>query len=292
MAFNLKRRGEMAKQLKRLVRAELRTALESVSHHEPDEAAIHEARKSVKKVRAILRLLRAPLGRTFAKENARLRSVSSALSTQRDADVTLETLGALHGRYPLTVRSSVVRSVGRGLESRQQQVKVRAGPMIHRELKDLSRSSLDVPERVRKAASFKAVREGAARGYARAQALSRTLAVEAEATAFHEWRKRVKSHWYHVRLFEKLHRGAWSRAHTLARLEGLLGDDHDLAMLHAILLDGDDRYGSARSRTIVIGAIARRQAALRRRALALGHRTFARTPRQFAESVTIWWRIP
>ena len=52
------------------------------------------------------------------------------------------------------------------------------------------------------------------------------------ADNFHDLRKRVKDHWYHIRLLE----GLWTdvmQAHekSLKDLETWLGDDHNLAVL-------------------------------------------------------------
>src|SRR3954471_24540286 len=58
--------------------------------------AVHEARKDLKKLRALLRLARGELGeRTFARENACFRDAASELGGARDADAMLETLGGL-----------------------------------------------------------------------------------------------------------------------------------------------------------------------------------------------------
>src|ERR671917_266737 len=60
------------------------------------EEAVHEARKDMKKLRALLRLLRGELGdRVRARENAAFRDAARELAGVRDADVMLETLGAL-----------------------------------------------------------------------------------------------------------------------------------------------------------------------------------------------------
>ena len=58
--------------------------------------AVHEARKDMKKLRALLRLARGELGgRVYARENACFRDAARELAGQRDADVMLETLGSL-----------------------------------------------------------------------------------------------------------------------------------------------------------------------------------------------------
>src|SRR5215207_7408884 len=60
------------------------------------EEAVHEARKDMKKLRALLRLVRGEVGEsTFARENACFRDAARELSGARDTDVMLETLKRL-----------------------------------------------------------------------------------------------------------------------------------------------------------------------------------------------------
>jgi len=290
MAFRLKRRSGMAKQLQRIVRAELSASLAALGGAEADEEAIHEARKGVKKVRAVLRLLRAPLGSHYAEENAHLRAVRHTLAPIRDADVALDTLRGLHARYRVALPASVVRAAERALRDRKRTVDARTAPIVEHARSVLTHSTTSAPKSVRRAATFKTTRTGAVHGYRRAQESMQSLTVDSTATAFHQWRKRVKNHFYHVQLFERLHRGARRRAKTLGRLEAWLGEEHDLALLRSTLIDGDDHFGSSRTRTLLLGFIVRRQAALRQQTLALGRRTFAQHPDEFESAVTRWWR--
>ena len=62
MAFRLSRRHSIPVQLGRIARREIDAALDELDRRALDRRAIHEARKSVKKVRAVLRLLRDALG--------------------------------------------------------------------------------------------------------------------------------------------------------------------------------------------------------------------------------------
>jgi CHAD domain-containing protein len=67
---------------------------------DPGEA-IHEARRSYKKCRAILRLMRDALGYAiYYRENARLRNMQRALSQVRDSDVQCQLFKQLAGNFP------------------------------------------------------------------------------------------------------------------------------------------------------------------------------------------------
>ena len=60
------------------------------------EEAVHEARKDLKKLRALLRMTQAELGEdTFRRENVCFRDAGRELAGVRDSDVMLETLRAL-----------------------------------------------------------------------------------------------------------------------------------------------------------------------------------------------------
>ena len=55
---------------------------------------------------------------------------------------------------------------------------------------------------------------------------------------FHEWRKRVKYHWYHCRLLKNLYKPLMkARRDEAKHLADLLGDDHDLSMLDLLLTE-------------------------------------------------------
>jgi CHAD domain-containing protein len=115
MAFVLKPHKPVARQLRRLVAEELHDALAALSDPESVETGVHDARKSVKKVRAVVRVLHDDLG-SRDRDNERLRQIAHRLSSLRDADATGETLQQLRGRYPRVITAKMVRDIARGLE--------------------------------------------------------------------------------------------------------------------------------------------------------------------------------
>ena len=67
----------------------------------PDEDAVHETRKALKRLRALVRLLEPELGaQAFARENAALRDAGRRLAGARDAEVMVGTLDALIAAPP------------------------------------------------------------------------------------------------------------------------------------------------------------------------------------------------
>jgi CHAD domain-containing protein len=290
MAFRLKDRTAIADGLQRVVRKEYRAALEELSGRSSGPETVHEARKSVKKIRAVLRLLEHDLGSDFRAEDERLRAAAHHLASLRDADATAETLRMLRGRYPTVVTPKVTQSVLRGVRGARRQARRAAGGLIGRAATALRRSHHTTPERIRRVGRPAAVEAGLTRGYRRARKTMKRLGVDSDATQFHAWRRRVKSHTYQVRLFEGLHGTPRGRVRSLRRLEGWLGEDHNQALLRAAILASPDRFGDARTTAIVLGCIIKHQAWLRARALKLGHRVFTAKPERFRRSARAWWR--
>jgi len=284
MAFVFKPHKSVNSQLRRLVAEELQDALAALSDPASVETGVHDARTSVKKVRAVVRVLHDDL-EPRDRDNKRLRQIAHRLASLRDAEATRETLQQLRGHYPRVITAKMVREIARGLEGRNRQVRARGRRLIGLAKSELGRLSKSLPDRVHEAGRFKAVRRGVTRGWRRARRAMKGLDVSSDATQFHLWRRRVKDHWYQMRLLSARHPAARSRANILKKLERWLGDDHNLALLRAAILAAPDRFGGARTTDIVLGCIVKYQAGLRERSLTLGHRVFAGKAATFWESL-------
>jgi hypothetical protein len=121
MSFQLKRGKPVARELSRIVAKELETAIDQLGRRPSvDRAeAVHEARKSVKKTRAVLRLLKQNLGDDYGVLGGRLRSMAHQLSSLRDVDAGPEMMNALRDHYPRIVTRSMSRAVQRILKTRR-----------------------------------------------------------------------------------------------------------------------------------------------------------------------------
>jgi CHAD domain-containing protein len=106
--------------------------------------------------------------------------------------------------------------------------------------------------------------------------------------SLHDWRKRVKDLWYHLRLFESAApltlAGQVGEAHALS---DLLGDDHDLAVLRSAVLGmGPDL---AVDHAAVIALIDHRRGQLQQEAYFIGRRLYAEKPSAFVRRLGCYW---
>ena len=91
MAYHLKTGERVPDGIRRTAREELESAanqLEGRAGATRDEA-IHEARKSIKKVRGVLRLMRPELGETYGAESARLDFIGQVKDAMAAEGITV-----------------------------------------------------------------------------------------------------------------------------------------------------------------------------------------------------------
>jgi len=289
VSFRLKRRHSIGSQLARIVASESRKATEELTSKSRTEESVHEARKHVKKIRAVIHLLRSELGDDYARLNRRARSVSHRISEIRDADALIETMTSLRRRYRAVMRVGLRAGTATLNARRREAYASLAGSHLSDVKRMLERSRRMLRSRVRRAATGRAVRDGIARGYRRARQEMAEATAGADDSRFHVWRRRVKDHWYQLRLIEGLTTRVHARVRALGSLQDWLGEHHNLSVLRAVILEQTRRFGSARSIDVVLGCIDRRQDALRQRAIRRGRSLFSAKPSSFHKQITQWW---
>ena len=93
----------------------------------------------------------------------------------------------------------------------------------------------------------------------------------------HEWRKRVKDHWYHARLLG----AGTSYERRLKELEDALGEFLNLAML---------REHAIGAPPALIAAIDEEEGELRKRALEIGGKVYRMGPAEVAKMLRKSWK--
>lgn len=100
----------------------------------------------------------------------------------------------------------------------------------------------------------------------------------------------MKYHRYHVRML----RGLWEpaievRRAELKRLSDLLGDDHDLAVLHRTMLDEPERFDRGGDVQMLAGLIETSRSELQAAARPLGRRLYAEKPKALVRRLRSYW---
>ena len=286
MSFELHQRKHIEDELTKIVRRQLRNTTRALTTAADSNfgSAVHESRKSVKKVRAVAAVLEQAGATLPRKDRKRLKSAASALSRLRDSAAIIETFDRVRRRYPKQLPEHTYGILRRGLVGARHRLEARAqrDGVIGEEVKRLTKTrksakkwtspSLDVSDMVAVvAASYRHSRN----------AMKRARATRQSAT-LHRWRKELKVLWYQLRLAKPLTSGVAPLIAGLKRLETELGDDHNLVVLGATLRGCRDLRSMRAAVRHIDRLAARMRQPLRRRAFALGRRLHARKTKAFA----------
>jgi CHAD domain-containing protein len=292
MAYRLRSNESLTHGLRRLARAELRSAADHMRQTDPPrDEAIHEARKSLKKVRAIVHLIEADNGRRLARSPTRLRDVGRTLSQLRDADAMVKMLTALRDKNPRLLSEHTFARIRRRLSSHKRDVmetaeRDGAWKDVIGELRTLRRRA----KRWRPAhRGFGALAAGIDLTYRRGRKAMERARTRERAEDFHEWRKEIKALWYELRLIEACDRNIRRDVAALHRAETWLGDDHNAVVLCEELSKDASICGMIDVDRLRLAAD-QHQCRLRKKAITRMRRLYSRSPRAYLRRLERAWK--
>jgi CHAD domain-containing protein len=283
---------------RRMALGQLDVAIDALEGNELEaspEKRVHEARKALKRLRALLRLLQDELGQqTYERESALLRETGRTLARARDAAVLLSTLDGLIARRPrklasrggvLRLRARLARERDGAAELALADAAARAGAVAELRAMRVRVGDWRLPEGAGGRAIEPALEGLYGKGRKRMRRAARAKGEARRMRTLHEWRKRVKDLRYVAEML-----GAGKVAGRADDLGELLGEEHDLAVL-AQRVSGEAAAGGASgapgrpTRRLLLKLIAKRRRRLRKRALRDGERLYSRKPAPFVRAL-------
>ena len=293
MAYRLKPNRPLSRELRRIVDKQLGCAIEGL-HAIGDprsDAAVHRARRHIKKIHAAIRLVREPLGEAYAPFNERLREAHRRLGPIADGETAVETTKRLRTRLTDDAADHDLAALQTALIERVRRVDLKA------EVDRVLPAVIDIlrTERANVAAwtlngnGIGAITPGLHRTVRRTRKAMRRAVKRPTAAHYHAWRRRVKEFWYQMRLLDRCCGDKLAEdARRLHTLEGLLGEHHNVMLVaHIIVTEALlPRDESARC----LRLLRQHRHQLRRRAATLGARVLSEKPHQVIERTEALWR--
>jgi CHAD domain-containing protein len=292
MAYRLKLKTTLALEVRRIALEQIEIARVALARSDDRASAVHDARRSLKRLRAMLRLVRPALGETWFKQsNRQLASLGQRLSLSRDLDVMVVTLSKLEngaGGLPKPVADRLRGAVARSRSKADGASTPGSDRGLGRALQRAQ--TLFAGERL-KGIALGHVAAGLEQSYRKARRTFRAAYEAGTDEAFHNWRKATQAHWRHMQL---LGRG-WpesigARAAEAKELSRLLGEDHDLSVLISFA-QGSGGSGLARAdRDALTSACFQGQRQIRAVARLHGERLFADRPSHLTKRILRYWK--
>src|ERR1700694_1508152 len=235
MSYKLQPDEKLSRGICRIARKQTRSILTHLEERSPKshEKATHDARKTLKRVRALLRLVRSGLGgKIYRQENRSFRQVARSLSQRRDAEVLLQTLDKLGRQHHDKLARTSISKLKKVFFKRHEELLRGSKDLKKKVVSELRRALRRMKRHPWEDLKWTDLCRGLKRACGRGVKALTQARQERSAENLHEWRKRVKDVGYHLRLLEPLSPQIVGKlAREAEQLADILGDDHDLAML-------------------------------------------------------------
>lgn len=291
MAYRFARSQDTVQDGVRTIATELiDRAIEETRRRQSPEKTVHELRKACKKLRGLVRLVR-PVFADFEVENAAFRDAGRKLSHLRDTAVLIQTYDSLLDAYEDQVDRAQFAPIRRRLTLQQKRSARHTD--VARRLDEFRQAMIAARGRARRWRltddGFDALESGIVKSYKRARRAMAVASKEMSAEAAHDWRKRVKDHWYHTRLLAPVWPKQMKTSRVVARdLGELLGQHHDLDVLCVRL--AEDKNADETDIEVLTGLARQRQEALAEEAFLMGARLLAERPKRLAGRWRSYWQ--
>jgi CHAD domain-containing protein len=286
MSFELHQRKHIDDELTKIVRQQLRNSAHALTTSAGNQlrSAVHESRKSVKKVRAVAAFLKHAGAKLPRKDRRRLKSAARALSRVRDSTAIIDTFDRVRRRYPRQLPEHTYEILRRGLVAARDRGEARAQSdgVVAEAAECLEKTRKSAKEWTSPSITWPDMIAIVTASYRRSRDAMKRARVTRQSATLHRWRKELKTLWYQLRLARPLTTGVAPFIAELSRLETELGDDHNLVVLAATLRGCRDLRSMRAEMRQIDRLAARMRQPLRRRAFARGRRLHVRTPKAFA----------
>jgi CHAD domain-containing protein len=272
----------------RIIAEEIDSAVKTLQQSKASarDTAIHEARKSIKKIRAVIDLAKPALGQNYKKQRSQFRDIGRNLSELRDLAALEELAAALSKKFKDKSSLAVLRGFSELKAAAAQDLD--KATVIAKAVEDLLEIRLAKKWRLEN--SFNAIAPSLKETYRAGRKVFRQLGEDSHSEAFHNLRKHAKAHLYHLRLFrESWDDAVQEREARFDELQERLGDEHNLALLSAWIQKRPIRFGGEASLIVFQRKASAYQQKLRAEALALAAPLYAEKPRTaLARLQSIW----
>lgn len=298
MTFYIQNRESLAEGVRRIANEQIEKALFQLtdSVHEAPSEAVHDVRKRLKEMRALLRLIRDEIGHeVYKREDTCFRDMGRRLANVRDAQVRVETLDGLLQYCGDAIAPDAFTDIRQAMTDYHQSAchyLLKEEETIIDVLTELKLAQERIVNWPFKHKGWAAIGGGLKRVYKRGY---QRMAVALQAPTvenLHNWRKRVKYLRYQIQLLRQLWPNYFNDYEKyLHELTDYLGNDHDLAALKQFILSKPQLIQDSENLEPLLALITQRQQKLQTSAKQLGQRLYVEKPKIFVHRFEAYWQL-
>ncbi|MFW5820395.1 MAG: CHAD domain-containing protein [Bacteroidota bacterium] len=293
LTFELKH--NIKEEFYRLICAQTDFIIECIEDEEMDlNEKIHEVRKSLKKIRAVLRLYRDSTGySTYHRKNIFYRDLGRKISAPRDKHVLLELGKKVLEEAPENIRDQNTERMIAALEKQRDDSLTEV-----KKSKELEAIKVEVQNAIQdenmavKNEGFNAIKGGVKRMYKQSRNYMKSILKEPDDTTIHDFRKRVKYLRYQMSVLRPIYPEmitAYRR--ILKNVSDEIGLYRDYTLFYDMLKNTDFFNLNDKQRNFINNYIEREKDEALIRALEPSKKFFLVKPKSFVKRLFNYYKI-
>jgi len=226
--------------IKKLLVDQISYIRDQIEHYTDIHVAIHESRRSLKRIRAVLRLIRDEIGYSnYYRENILMRDLGRRISCARDCRVLLRSFISMEEKYPEAFAGNKNALIKQwfvdqtDLEINHFFNDLGGFDQVRNDLVD---ATIRLNQYCTIRNEFSAIENGLRRNYRQGRRLLKLITKDEHEIPFHEFRKRSKYFLHHIQILRPLFPSLLKAyAKSLHKYSELLGDARDYYRLEMFL---------------------------------------------------------
>lgn len=292
MNFTLDKKEKLDKEVKRIALELIESSIQEYYDNELDSnTKIHLFRKRCKRMRSLVKLAHSNLGsngKGYQYENNFFKKISRTLSYERDRFVLINLLKQVSNN----LHNNLLKT-----ELEQFFYKIDKEDVNNNSVKLLSDFIVQIKASKKRIKKWKIsgngieiFKKGFYNNYKKAKKLMLVAIEKPTMKNYHEWRKCMKYHYYHLELL----RDAWpailtAHADEAHKLSELLGRDHDLCLLNDKLGSKNEFRFSNELLNALKNILKTEIKTNRQKIIPLGKKIFSESPNQITKRIERYW---
>ncbi len=269
---------------------------DQISGPENFHHSIHECRRTCKRIRAALKMIRDETGYgNYFRENRFYRDLSRRMSGPRDDFVLLQSVGELELKNPGVFGKETLTPLKELLSERIEE-RIAEFSLTHggfeQVLEDLEVAEERINHYCRLRNNFASMKSGMQRVYRKGYRFSIKDRIRESMEGFHEYRKQTKYLLYQMELISPVFPDVLN-AYTgaLDKHAELLGDTRDLDRLELFLMEQPEGLIRPQATEKLMGLIRLKRRKRLKKILRKSPLVFAEKPKQFVKRLESYWEI-
>ncbi len=213
MSYRFEHQEPFDSGFRRIAREQIDIARTLLDHAGNSPEAVHSIRKSLKRLRALMRLCRPCLAEAdYKKYNTRFRDIARMLAASRDAHVMTKTLAKLetepsNSKTEAAALRALRKHMQKSLSEKPERMNKKAATKALQHL-NVARKEVAKLHFVRH--GFEPIGEGLESSFRQGRKAFLEALEDPDDDTEHEWRKDVQRHWRHMQLLRTLWPGMCS----------------------------------------------------------------------------------